>query len=196
MPLEFEFNQKDELIITYQIKLFDEFADILNEVKPKRKANQLLHYVYLLCDRSDKNPLRDLDSAVKQEQCLYRAFKVRDVKLSEKEQQLVKAAIQVYKTHNESSKDRIKFSIERKIDQLAKMLDDTTPEIIRNIDPKTGNVNFASNTKIIMDSIKELNNTLSTLDKVEASIMKQKNERQVGNKGKSSMLESGRLNTR
>ena len=107
--VKFEFNQKDELIISYQIKVFDEFTDILDQVKPRKKANQLLHYIYLFCDRSGKNALRDLDTAVKEEQCRWRAFKKKDVVFSEKEQQLVDAAISVYKTHNENSKDRIKF---------------------------------------------------------------------------------------
>ena len=81
--LAFEFNKNDELIVTFEIKLFEELKAILN-LPNKKKANQLLLYVYLLCDRRPTNTLRDLDTAYKEEQCRYRAFNKKDIKFTEK----------------------------------------------------------------------------------------------------------------
>jgi seryl-tRNA synthetase len=182
--------KNDEVILTPEFKLAKEFDNILKKV-PKKRANQILLYIFLMCDRSDQNLLRDVEAVFKEEQCLSRAFNSASTKFSEDEQALIADAMTAYRIFNDTPEDRLLRSIDLKMEQLSTMLNSTTPEIQRNVS-KDNSVSFSSNLKIITDAIKEISNLMATKEKVTANIMKLKlNKREKISKP--SLLESGRI---
>lgn len=155
MALKFEFRQ-DKIVLDVKVLMFKEFTDIWNydKTKAKVKANQLLHFVFLLCDLSQDNPLRDVDVDKREEEAKFRAFKVKTKKFTDKEHKLLESAVERYIKLNLSPEERLLNVFDRKADQLATKLETAEPEIVTN--EENGVVSFVSNSKIIAGALNKL----------------------------------------
>lgn len=153
--IKFEF-RKEKLVTTPQFFLFKEFTAIWKWDKSigKPKAHKLFFFVFLLCDLSEDNPLRDHPSEVKEEEALYRAYGDKTHKFIRKERELLEFAVNCYIKHNETPEERILEAFDEKAVELRGTLEEVKPETHENF--KDGVTTFVSNSSIITRGLREL----------------------------------------
>jgi len=177
------------------IMLLEEFSDILAYGKKKKNedlSNRMLLYIFLCCDLTDDNFLRDVDYRLKPEQAISRAFSGTIKKFSEVESTLIDAGIDAYNFFNETSAERAIMTVDKKIDEARTMLDATEIEIVRNI-KDNGEVTFVSNETILFKIAENIGKLMTLKLAVSAAAKKMENTGRVrGGKG-SSLLERGNL---
>jgi hypothetical protein len=103
----------------------------------KSKASNLLTYVFTLCDERDRNPFRDIPYDKKEAACKKNAFGNVGYKFSQEEEKLVGSAIEWFEFLNRNSIQRLSISMDKKIDQLAKFLDDNAISSSEDFDLQT-----------------------------------------------------------
>lgn len=153
--IKFKFH-KERIQVTPQFYLFTEFTDIWNWDKQpgKPKANKLLYFVFLLCDLSQENPLRDVASEQKESESLYRVYGDKLHQFTKKERELLEPAIECYSKYNETSEERILESFDEKATELREAIEKALPETFENV--KDGVTTFVTNSSIITKGLKEL----------------------------------------
>lgn len=171
MPVRFNF-RKEKIVTDPTFFMFEEFVNIWNWDKSdeKDKANKLLYFVFLLCDLTEVNPLKDVPAEKKEEEALHRVYKNKDHKFKKKEYELVKAAIDCYIEYNEMAEERILTAFDNKAAQLRKVLKDTEFETYENI--ADGVSSFVSNSDIITKGLKDLDSVKKLKAAVVAAIKK------------------------
>jgi hypothetical protein len=182
----------DSVILDKNILLTEEFTSILEHYKKAKnpdKGLKVLLYVYLCCDMSEDNFMKDLDFRQKPQQATLRCFKDAKHKFTAKEQELVDAAIDAYSFFNETAGDRAELAIDKKIDEARIKLEETELEIVRNTNDASGAVSFSSNNKILSEIAKDIDALMSLKLKIRETASKIKNTGRVrGDKG-SSLIE-------
>ena len=165
--------RKERVVLDYKFFLFKEFVDIwkYDRTKTKNKANQLLYFVYLMADINEENPLRDVPASKREEESKFRAFKKRDKVFTDKEEQLLSAAIKKYTYLNTTPEERMLYTFDRKIKELVDLLESTTPETVTNVE--NGVVSYASNSKIIADSLSKISKIRKIREKILLAIKKE-----------------------
>jgi hypothetical protein len=191
--LKFTLN-RDKIVLDKNIILIDEFNDILKygiKKKDEELANSMLLYVFFCCDLTEENFMKDVDFRQKPTQAKLRAFKIKDFKFSKDEQKLIDAAIDAYNFFNETSAERSELILDQKIDEARVKLAETEIEVIRNINPQTGEVKFTSNEGIISKIAEQIDTLMSLKLKTKQTALKIQNTSRVkGDKG-SSLIERG-----
>ena len=101
MALQFEF-RKDKIVLDAKFFMFKEFSAIWkhDKTKDKLKANQILFFIYLLCDIGQENPLKDVAAEKKEVEAKFRAFGDKSKQFTTKERELLEKAVKVYITIN------------------------------------------------------------------------------------------------
>jgi len=165
--------RKERVVLDYKFYLFKEFVDIWksDKTKTKNRANSLLYFVYLMADINEENPLRDVTSSKREEESKFRAFKKRDKVFTDKEEQLLSAAIKKYTYLNTTPEERMLYTFDRKIKELVDLLESTTPETVTNVE--NGVVSYASNSKIIADALSKISKIRKTREKILSAIRKE-----------------------
>jgi len=185
---------RDKVILDKNIILLEEFNNILKYGEKKKNpelANSMLLYIYLCCDLSEENPMKDVDFRQKPQQALSRAFKDKSRKFTQAEQELLDAGMDAYNYFNETAAERSELAMDKKIDEARSKLEETKIEVIRNLNPTTGIITFASNEGIITNIAKQINEMMSLKLTMKQTAMKiQSTSRVKGNKG-SSLIERG-----
>lgn len=155
MALEFEF-RKEKIVLDAKFFMFKEFTDIwkYDKTTSKLKANSLLYFVYLLCDIGLNNPIKDTDPDKREVEAKFKAFHDKTRTFTDKEYELLSKAIKIYILINTTPEERLLVAFDEKAEQLASMLETTTPETQTNED--NGVVTFVSNSKLITDSLTKL----------------------------------------
>lgn len=153
--VRFEF-RKERIVTSPQFHLFFEFTDLWKwDRQPgKPKANKLLFFVFLLCDLTEDNPLRDVQAEVKWEEALYRTYGNKSHKFTKREVDLLGPAVRCYIKYNRISEERILESFDSKAQELRETLELVVPETHEN--EKDGVTAFVSNSAIITKGLKEL----------------------------------------
>ena len=153
--IRFEF-RKERIVITPQFFLFEEFVAIWkSDRKPdKPRANKLLFFIFLLCDLTEDNPLRDVPSEVKEEEALYRAYGNKKHNFSKRDVELLIPAVVCYIKYNKTSEERILEAFDKKAIELRDALEVVKPENYENY--KDGVTTFVSNSSIITKGLKDL----------------------------------------
>ena len=185
---------KDKVVLDKNIILLDEFNNILKYGEKKKNpelANSMLLYIYLCCDLSEENPMKDVDFRQKPQQALSRAFKDKNKKFTSVEQELLDSGMDAYNYFNETAAERSEIAIDKKIDEARSKLEETKIEVVRNQNPQTEVVSFASNESIITKIAQQINEMMSLKLTMKQTAMKiQSTSRVKGNKG-SSLIERG-----
>jgi hypothetical protein len=193
---------RDTIVLDTNIILLEEFSDIIKFGVKKKSAklatssltelsNSMLLYIYLCCDLSEENPMKDVDFRQKPQQALSRAFKDKNRKFSKEEQVLIDAGMDAYNYFNETAAERSEIAMDKKIDEARSMLETTLIEVVRNVNPQTGVVSYASNESIITKIAQQINEMMSLKLTMKQTAMKiQSTSRVKGNKG-SSLIERG-----
>jgi len=191
--LKFVLN-RGEIVLDKNIVLLDEFNNILKYGAKKKdtdKANNMLMYVYLCCDLSDENLMKDIDFRQKPIQAKTRVFKDKNYKFTAEEEKLIDAAMDAYNFFNEGAAERSEIALDKKIDEARSMLETTKVEIVRNLNAGTGAITFSSNDEIITRIAKQIDILLELKLKMKLTAVRIQNTSRVkGNKG-SSMIERG-----
>lgn len=153
--IKFNF-RKEKIVTSPQFYLFKEFVAIwkFDRSNEKLKANKLLYFIFLLCDISEDNPLRDVDSAKREEESLFRAYGNKKHKFTKRERELLEPAVKCYIRYNITAEERILELFDVKAKELRQVLEDTIPETCENI--QSGVTSFVSNSSIITNALKEL----------------------------------------
>lgn len=155
MALIFEF-RKEEIVIDAKFLMFKEFTNVWNydKTKTKKKSHSLLFFVYLLCDLTQENPLRDVDPDKRETEAKFRAFKDKNKKFTDKEYELLKDAVKRYIKLNTTPEERLLNAFDKKAEELSTKLASVVPETETNTD--NGVVSFVSNSDIITDALTKL----------------------------------------
>ena len=168
------FTFKDNrLQIDHIFMMVPEFVAIWKSDKKDRKpkANQILLYLYLMSDLSDECPTKNLDQATKDSQCRFMAFGAKDREFSEQEWKLINPGLDAYVLLNQTSEERLFPIYDEKIDQLRDVLKDTTPQIIENVNDKTGVTSFTTNVAIINAALKEIANLVKAKQDLRQAVL-------------------------
>lgn len=153
--IRFEF-RKERLVTTPQFYLFNEFVELWrwDRTRVKTKANKLFFFIFLLCDLTEDNPLRDIPAESKEEEALYRVYGKKTHKFSRRERELLLPAVDCYIKYNKTPEERILDAFDSKALQLRKTLEKVEPETFEN--SKDGVTTFVSNSAIITKGLREL----------------------------------------
>ncbi len=161
MPIRFQF-RKEKIVTDATFYMFSEFVDLWNWDKSSKKkiANKMFYFIFLLCDLTETNPLKDTPAHKKEEEALHRVFKDRHYQFSDDERKVLEPAIYCYIQYNEMAEERILNIFDIKAEGLRYKLDNTKYETVENDDD--GVISYATNSDIIkkglieLDSVKKL----------------------------------------
>lgn len=159
---------RKERVITDEIFfLFKPLVDVMEWDKSnnKVKANKMLFFVFLLCDLTEENPLKDIPASKKEEEAKFRAYKDRNKKFSDDERSVLEPAIECYVKYNTTPEERILLAFDEKSEETREELETTEPET--HVNEKDGVVSFVSNSSIITKGLKEL----ESVKKIKAGVI-------------------------
>jgi len=171
MAYQFEFRD-EKIVIDFRFYMFKEFVDIWNKDKSKEKlnANRMLYFVFLLCDIGKDNPLKDIPSEKRESESKFRAYRNKEKEFSLEDIGLLEPAIKIYVELNTTAEERLLEALDKKAEQLSKILENTLPETVTN--SENGVVSFVSNSKIITDALSKLSKIRTNREIVVSAIKK------------------------
>lgn len=175
--------RKEKVIVDEKFFMFKEFVDIWHWDKSsqKPKAHKMLYFIFLLCDITETNPLRDIPAEKREAEALFYAYGKREHKFTKKELELLEPGIYCYIKYNTTSEERILIAFDNKAEEIRDVLDQTEPETVEN--ETSGVVSFSSNTGIITKGLKEINDIkklkVNVISAVRREAMSQKIRGQV-----------------
>lgn len=186
---------KGKLIIDPQLIMIKEFTDILKygEKKKDELGKRLLLYVFYCCDLTNGNPMKDVDYREKERQAMVRALgPIKKTEFNAKEDKLVGAAMDAYNYFNEDALERSAITQQKKIDEVAALLDITEPFIEKVYEEDGVTLDkVVTNQAAIAGFIKQLEMLATGMLRAKETAKKVENVGRVkGNKG-SSMIERG-----
>jgi hypothetical protein len=185
--------QNQQVVLDPNVALIEEFQAVLNyDKKDKDLGNRMLLYVYYCCDLTADNPMRDLDYREKPGQAMSRAFQNKKKDFTPGEKKVVTAAMEAYNYFNETAGERSLLALDQKIDEIRTILENTEPEIIRNL-ADNGSVTFSSNDKILSSFAKQIQDLMNMKIAIAEASKKLENTGRVRGDKKSSILERGGL---
>ncbi len=163
--------------------MFSEFVNIWKADKSteKKKAHKMFYFIFLLCDLTELNPIKDTPAFKKEEEALYRAYGKRDHKFTSAELKLIEPAVKCYIRYNQMPEERILVAFDTKAEDLRSTLENTVPETEENV--ADGITNFVSNSSIITKGLQELESVkrirISVISSIKKDAMTQKVRGQV-----------------
>lgn len=173
--IEFDINERSELTVKAEVLTITAFNDIWRSDKAPNKVNalKLLRYVFFMADMRDKNPHKDLAFYLREEYAKKDVFGDSAHKFSRKEQAMVEAGVQWYFTLNKDCIDRISIAINRQVDQLTFLLENSEEVTLKNYQER-------------LSFVKEIKNVLITKEQTDAYVEKAKKKAKTkGNKERS-----------
>lgn len=149
---------KERIVIDPQFLMCEEFVNIWNfdKTKNKKKAHELLRFVFHFCDLSESNPIKDTPASKRQAEAKYIVYSDRDHAFTDAEWELLQPAIHRYNEYNVTADERMFETINKKIDQMREFLDGIIFEQVRNVNPTTEAVTFTDNVSGVAKIIKDL----------------------------------------
>jgi len=176
--LRFTVDSAFNLEIDYKVIMFEPFKVIvkLDKSRNKKRARQLLTYIYLREDISINNPFSKLSYKERIASAERIIFTGANPKFTKKEQELVLLAIDTYVKYSATPEERLLSTIDEKIEENNKVL----------MDLKIGDKNYSKITK-------DTQSNLSGFFKQKKEIMDnlKHNNGKVRADQKTSLIESG-----
>jgi hypothetical protein len=155
MSIRFTF-RKERIITDEVFFMFKPFRTLWDwdDSEKKTKAHQLFYFIFLLCDLTEDNPLRDTHLDKKEEESKFYAFKDRNYAFTKAELKVLQPAIDCFIKYNTIAEERILEAFDIKANELRQALEDTMPEAEEN--NNDGVISFVSNSAIITKGLKNL----------------------------------------
>lgn len=183
---------KDKIVLDPNIVLFKELSALY---KHKPRGEKLLRVIYYLHSRDKENPFRDLDQSIVLENVLQVVFNVGswdELKLTETEKKLYRDAENIFIQYNLTAEARLEKAIDKKMDEITKMLNETKPAIEESV-TKSGEVKFTTNLNIILNLFTKIETIMKSKNVLRNAILKQEGEGKVRGGGTTSFREMGTL---
>jgi hypothetical protein len=180
---------KDKIILSPEITLIEELKDLYNT----KDGNSLLQTIYYMHSRDMDNPFRDMDYAVKEENVFMAIVKkksLKELKLDKKTFELYRKAENRFLEMNQTAESRLSEAIDRKLDEISRLLNDTIPAIEESV-TKSGEVKFTSNLNIILNLFSKIDIIMKARGTLETAILKNESKGRLRGGGSSSFRERG-----
>lgn len=184
---------KSKTVVDRDSLEYKEFTDLLD--KDEEIGNQLLLYVFLMCDISSNNPIRDVPYKEKEAEARavifddpdYNVFK----ELGKEWHDMLVAAIKCYEKNIVTDEEKDIYAYDKKMDQFREMLLETLPKIEKNFG--TTGVSYSTNIDIINNVLEDI----VTLIQTKASLVSMMVQGTVPKhlRGGLSPLSTGQINT-
>lgn len=182
---------KGKLVLDPNIVLFKE----LSAVYDLKDGEKLLQVIYFRHSTEADNPFKDLDMRMKDEnilQVVYGKPSWGDVKLSKKSIELFHAAEALFLEYNSTPEARMLIAMNKKIDQIAVMLDDNAP-VIEETTTSSGEIKFNTNLTIILNAFTKVETMIKSKGLLNNAILKAEAAGKVRGGGTTSFREMGVL---
>ena len=182
---------KNKLALDLKIVLFED----LNNLFKEKRGEKLLQVIYYMHSRDSENPFRDLDQITVAENVISSVFKKKslgELDLTEKEAALYVKAEKAFIKYNVTSEARLEKAIDKKLDEISTMLNDTIPTIEESV-TKNGEVKFTSNLSIILNLFTKIETIMKSKTVLQAAIRKQEGSGRIKGGGTTSFREMGML---
>jgi hypothetical protein len=162
---------KEKIIIDPQFLMCPEFVNIWDsdKSKVKKKATQLLRFVFHFCDLSVDNPIKDTPANKRQEEAKFIVYSDRTHSFSNEEWELLEPAIKRYNEYNISADERMFETINKKIDDMREFLDGIVFEQVRN-ESTSGVITWTDNVTGVAKIIKDLDGMSEARNKIVSRI--------------------------
>lgn len=170
----------------------------LSDLYVEKRGPKLLQVIYYIHSRHPDNPFRDLDQITIEENVMRAVFNKgtwKELKITAREKKLYKAAEDLFLKHNTTPESRLERAIDRKLDEVSKLLNDTDPVIEESI-TKSGETKFNSNLTIILNLFSKIETIMKSKKILQNSIMKQEASGKIRGGGTTSFREMGVLETK
>ena len=149
--------KKDEIDVPEILDLIEDLDD--------DEALKVVLYIFLAYDRSDENPLRDLPL----EERLREAKEITKIDLNTYDSSKLNLAIHKFKGKAHKMQHDID-AYDNKLFEFIDLLNDTEPEIIKNVHEVSGKISFSTNIDIITTALENSLNII--MDKMVLTDMK------------------------
>lgn len=159
-----------KIVLDPNIVLFKVLQD-LYDVPDGQKFLQVIFYTH---STEPENPFRNLDFRIAEENILQAVFNKKswkELKVSKEVEKKYAAAEEFYIKYNSTAETRLLKSIERKLDEIATMLDTNTPTIEESIS-SSGEVKFSSNLTIMLSAFSKIETIMKSKTLLQNTIAK------------------------
>lgn len=143
-----------KLVLDPNIVLFKELQELYN-VPDGQKFLQVIYYTH---STENDNPFQNLDDRVLEENILRAVFNKsswKELKVSKTTEKKFEDATALFLKYNSTPEIRMLKSIDKKIDEIAAMLDDNVPIIEESV-TNSGETKFNSNLPIMLNAFTKL----------------------------------------
>ena len=185
---------KGKIVLDPNIVLFGSLSDLYEKVR----GEALLRVIYYMHSRDTENPFRDLEERILEENVLQVVFSVanwNELKLTKVEKHLYLEAEKTFIKYNLTAESRLEKAIDKKIDEITIMLNDTTPTIEESV-TKNGEVKFNTNLNIILNLFTKIETIMKSKTVLQNAILKQEGKGKIKGGGTTSFRELGTLGKR
>jgi len=182
---------KDRVVLDPNIVLFKELKDLYDQPN----GDKYLQVIYYTHSTDPENPFRDLDAKVLEENILRIVFNKatwEELNMSDDLKQKFKAAEDTFLYYNTTSETRLLKSINKKLDEISTMLDDTIPAI-EQFTTATGEIKFNSNMTIMLNTFSKIEVIMKSKTLLTEAIAKSEGVSKVKRGGTTSFRERGLL---
>jgi len=181
----------NKVVLDPNIVLLKDLSDLYVE----KRGPKFLQVIYYMHSRNQDNPFRDLDQITIETNILQAVFnnaKWEDIKMSDKEKKLYISAEKTFMKHNTTPESRLEKAIDKKLDEVSRMLNETVPVIEESI-TKNGETKFSSNLSIILNLFTKIETIMKSKTVLQNAILKQEVAGKVRGGGTTSFREMGIL---
>lgn len=185
---------KGNLVLDPNIVLIKELHDLYK----CKDGTKLLQMIYYRHSTDVENPFRDLDARVLEENILRLVFNKNSwaaLKLTADTRRKFDKAEEAFLLFNSTPESRLLRSVDAKMDQIAKMLDDNDPIIEESI-TKSGETKFNSNLTIMLAAFTKIETILKSKTMLNNAILKAEASGKVRGGGTTSFREMGMLKSK
>lgn len=182
---------KGKIVLDPNIVLF-KALDTLYKMKRGEKLLQVISFTH---SRENDNPFKNVSQIVLEENILQAVFNKatwEELKITKAEQIAYDDAEDVFIKFNQTSESRLERSINKKLDEISDMLDETKPRIEQNY-TKSGEIKFTSNLGIILNLFTKIETIMKGKTILQNAIMKQESAGKVKGGGTTSFRERNML---
>ena len=159
-----------KIVLDPNIVLFKVLQDLYN-TPDGQKYLQIIFYTH---STEPENPFRNLDFRVAEESILQAVFNKKswkELKTTKDVEKKYALAEEFYILYNSTSETRLLRSIERKLDEIASMLDSNVPTIEQSITP-SGEIKFNSNLTIMLNAFSKIETIMKSKTLLQNTISK------------------------
>lgn len=183
---------KGNLVLDPNIVLIRE----LNDLYKVKDGDKLLQLIYYRHSTDVDNPFRDLDARVLEENILRLVFNKSswdDIKLASDIRKKFEKAEETFLFFNSTPESRLLRSVNAKMDQIAKMLDDNDPVIEESV-TSSGETKFNTNLTIMLNAFTKIETIIKSKTILNNAILKAEASGKVRGGGTTSFREMKLLN--